>query len=152
MFKRVNPRYLSKVSEKRKKLELIIDLGSTFAWEWALSERFRPGDVVPVSGLYRLTPEESDVGIFQVTFIRGRRFPEYPRCQFVTFELIAPDEAWRHQSGARGDRKKDTAVTTVVQAAIPDPARSGVSDRCSLRFRRHDTRPAGRSRSADSTA
>ena len=59
-----------------------------------LEKLFYPGQTVPVSGVYRVTngpmpgkPPQN------VTFLRTWRFPSYPDCHDVTFELISSDEA-----------------------------------------------------------
>ena len=59
-----------------------------------LGKLFHSGQVVPESGVYQVTngprPGQPPQN---VTFLRTRRFPSYPDCHDVTFELIYSDEA-----------------------------------------------------------
>src|SRR5437762_7308203 len=66
-------------------------------------EEFRAGQLVPESGMYRVThdPEHGETPPV-VTFIRGRRFPTCPHCDRSSFVLVYSDEAyWRNRSGRK---------------------------------------------------
>ena len=62
-----------------------------------MAEQLRPGNIVPESGVYRVTHEPAHIGaLSQVTFIRGRQFPSCPHCPGIGFELLHSDELdWR---------------------------------------------------------
>ena len=58
-----------------------------------MEREFQSGEIVPVSGLYRMKHDPPQAGLRQeITFIRGRRFPAYPNTDRVRFELIYRDE------------------------------------------------------------
>jgi hypothetical protein len=54
-----------------------------------MAQEFKLGQVVPESGIYRIThdPEHADMP-HEVTAIRGRRFPTCRHCKGITFELV----------------------------------------------------------------
>ena len=54
-----------------------------------MAQEYRPGQVVPESGIYRIThdPHHADMP-HEVTVIRGRRFPTCRHCRGITFELV----------------------------------------------------------------
>ena len=53
-----------------------------------MAEEFKPGQIVPESGVYRIThdPAHADMP-HEVTVIKGRRFPTCRHCKEVSFEL-----------------------------------------------------------------
>jgi len=63
-----------------------------------MAQQLRPGEIVPESGVYRVSHEPAHVGaLCQIRFIRGRRFPGCPDCRGVGFELLQSDEVdWGH--------------------------------------------------------
>src|SRR5690349_25092543 len=54
-----------------------------------MAQEYRPGQVVPESGVYRIThdPQHAD-GPHEVTVIKGRRFPTCRHCKGISFELV----------------------------------------------------------------
>ena len=54
-----------------------------------MAQEFRPGQVVPESGIYRLTHDAQHADMpHEVTAIKGRRFPTCRHCKRATFELV----------------------------------------------------------------
>jgi hypothetical protein len=55
----------------------------------AMPQEFRPGQIVPESGVYRIDhdPVQADMP-HEVTVIKGRRFPTCRHCSGITFELV----------------------------------------------------------------
>jgi len=53
-----------------------------------MAQQFKPGQIVPESGIYRIThdPRHADMP-HEVTVIKGRRFPTCAQCTGITFEL-----------------------------------------------------------------
>lgn len=66
-----------------------------------MAQQLRPGESVPESGVYRVSHEPTHFGaLYQLNFIRGRRFPGCPRCRVISFELLKSHEVeWRHRFG-----------------------------------------------------
>ena len=88
-----------------------------------MAQQLRPGESVPESGLYRVSHEPTHVGaLYQLTFIRGRRFPGCPHCQVITFELLKSHEVeWRHRSVRRGrSRGRRRLSNTVVSSTLKE--------------------------------
>jgi YjzC-like protein len=56
--------------------------------EQAMAQQFRPGQIVPESGIYLIThdPQHADMP-HEVTVIKGRRFPTCRHCKGSAFEL-----------------------------------------------------------------
>lgn len=54
-----------------------------------MAEEFKPGQIVPESGVYRIThdPVHTDA-LREVTVIKGRRFLTCRHCKGITFELV----------------------------------------------------------------
>src|SRR5689334_16961428 len=57
-------------------------------WEDRMAQDYKPGEIVPQSGVYRIThdPAHADMP-HEVTVIKGRRFPTCRHCKGVRFEL-----------------------------------------------------------------
>jgi hypothetical protein len=74
-----------------------------------VSQELQAGQIVPESGVYRIThdPMHADPAV-ALTFIRGRRFPTCPHCDKISFTLVYSDEAyWRHRAAQRAkDRQR----------------------------------------------
>ena len=53
-----------------------------------MAQEFHPGQIVPESGIYRIThdPQHADMP-HEVTVIKGRRFPTCRHCKGISFEL-----------------------------------------------------------------
>src|SRR3954452_12221484 len=53
-----------------------------------MAQEFHPGQIVPESGVYRIThdPVHADMP-HEVTVIKGRRFPTCRHCKGISFEL-----------------------------------------------------------------
>lgn len=61
-----------------------------------MAQEYRPGEIVPQSGIYRITHEPAHAEMpHEVTVIKGRRFPTCRHCKGVRFELA---HAPRHVS------------------------------------------------------
>ena len=54
-----------------------------------MAQEFKPGQIVPESGIYRIThdPQHADMP-HEVTVIKGRRFPTCRHCKGISFELV----------------------------------------------------------------
>jgi hypothetical protein len=53
-----------------------------------MAQEFKPGEIVPQSGIYRITHDPSHMEAREVTAIEGRRFPPCRHCKGVRFELV----------------------------------------------------------------
>ena len=54
-----------------------------------MAQEFRPGQIVPESGVYRITHDAHHADMpHEVTVIKGRRFPTCRHCKGITFELV----------------------------------------------------------------
>lgn len=53
-----------------------------------MAEHFKPGQLVPESGIYGIThdPVHADMP-HEVTVIKGRHFPTFRHCKGITFDL-----------------------------------------------------------------
>ena len=71
-----------------------------------MAQRLQAGQLVPESGIYRVTHGSAHVGAQnEITFIRGRRFPTCSICDDMSFELVFSDEAyWLERAAARRAR------------------------------------------------
>ena len=54
-------------------------------------QQFKTGQVVPESGIYRIEhrPPHSKMPE-EITLLRGRWFPDCPKCADITFQLVHP--------------------------------------------------------------
>ena len=54
-----------------------------------MDQEFKPGQIVPESGIYRIThdPQHADMP-HEVTVIKGRHFPTCRHCKGISFELV----------------------------------------------------------------
>ena len=84
-------------------------------WFWGrpMAQEHRSGQIVPESGVYRVTHLSAHAAAqLEVRLIKGRRFPACPYCQEIGFELAHSDEAfWRDRSapGTRYRRHRRSA-------------------------------------------
>ena len=54
-----------------------------------MEQQFRPGQIVPQSGVYRITHDAQHPDMErEVTVIQGRRFPTCRNCKGISFELV----------------------------------------------------------------
>jgi len=54
-----------------------------------MAQEFRAGQIVPESGIYRITHDvQHAADEHEITVIKGRRFPTCRHCQGVSFELM----------------------------------------------------------------
>ena len=54
-----------------------------------MAEEFKPGQIIPASGEYRITHDTAHADApHEVRAIKGRRFPTCRHCKEVTFELV----------------------------------------------------------------
>jgi hypothetical protein len=57
--------------------------------EHLMAEEFKPGQIVPESGIYRMMHDQQHADMpHELTVIKGRRFPTCRHCKGVTFELV----------------------------------------------------------------
>lgn len=49
---------------------------------------YKPGDIVPESGIYRVTHDPRHADPHEVTCIEGRRFPTCKNCDHPRFALV----------------------------------------------------------------
>jgi len=91
-------------------------------WERRMAQEHRSGQIVPESGVYRVTHASAHAGVLlQVRLIKGRRFPACPYCQQISFELAHSDEAfWRDRSapGTRHRRHRRSARSQSSNKAV----------------------------------
>ena len=80
-----------------------------------MAEEFKPGQIVPESGVYRIThdPVHADVP-HEVTVIKGQRFPTCRHCKGITFELVhaakhVSEVSHLHQEASPQDALIETA-------------------------------------------
>src|SRR5438046_4350255 len=87
-------------------------------WERPMAQAHRDGQIVPESGVYRVTHASAHAGAqLEVRLIKGRRFPACPYCQEISFELAHSDEAfWRDRSapGTRYRRHRRICATNYL--------------------------------------
>jgi len=68
-----------------------------------MEREFHSGEIVPVSGIYRMGTYPALVGSMrEITLIRGRRFPASLEGGSVSFELIYRDEVRRKHRSSKG--------------------------------------------------
>ena len=95
-----------------------------------LLQQIQSGQVVPESGIYRVTHTAAHGdGLSTITLIKGRRAPNCPLCGESSFELIYSDRAvWRHRSRRRvrfsrftqhpPNKDQSPSITTHVRSAV----------------------------------
>src|SRR5918912_3668399 len=68
--------------------DLVWSLLDTFHLEDSMAQEYRPGEIVPQSGVYRIAhdPVHADMP-HEVTVIKGRRFPTCRHCKGISFQL-----------------------------------------------------------------
>src|SRR5689334_20692348 len=83
-----------------------------------MHESYYPGDSVTKSGLYRACHDPAHPGVnLEVTFIRGRKFPNCPYCKTVRFELLYADKLSRsHPRTHHGVRKSGSKSSRLIRA------------------------------------
>src|SRR6266576_7342535 len=80
------------------------NVGKRF-WGRPMAQEHCSGQIVPESGVYRVTHLSAHAGAqLEVRLIKGRRFPGCPYCQEVSFELAHSDEAFWRDRSAPGTR------------------------------------------------
>ena len=53
-----------------------------------MAQEYKPGEIVPQSGIYTITHDPAHPGMpHEVTVIKGPRFPTCRHCKGVTFEV-----------------------------------------------------------------
>jgi hypothetical protein len=69
-------------------LHAVSEIVDKFDTEDTVAQEYRPGEIVPQSGIYTIThdPAHADMP-HEVTAIKGRRFPTCRHCKGITFEL-----------------------------------------------------------------
>jgi hypothetical protein len=55
---------------------------------------FRPGDIVPQSGIYRVEHDAHRL-MHECTLLKDARFPRCRKCATVRFELLRPVTSWK---------------------------------------------------------
>ena len=80
-----------------------------------MAEEFKPGQIVPESGVYRIThdPAHADMP-HEVTVIKGRRFPTCRHCKGVSFEVVHAD---RHVSEVPHLHQEASAQDDLIETA-----------------------------------
>jgi hypothetical protein len=53
-----------------------------------MATEYKPGDTVPLSGIYRVTHDRVHVQPHEVTCIEGKKFPPCRDCQHPRFVLV----------------------------------------------------------------
>jgi hypothetical protein len=123
-----DPKWSRPSDQKFATFKLLIRTGVLPRWP-TMAQQLRPGEIVPESGVYRVTHEPAHVGaLCQVTFIRGRRFPSCPHCRGIGFELLQSDEVdWRHRSARRSRRRGTRRISKFVRSATLREGKSPAS-------------------------
>jgi hypothetical protein len=105
------------------------NVGKRF-WGRPMAQEHCSGQIVPESGVYRVTHASAHAGaLLQVRLIKGRRFPACPYCQEISFELAHSDEAfWRDRSapGTRYRRHRRSARSQSRNKAVVARSRAVV--------------------------
>src|SRR5436190_4813514 len=95
-----------------------------------MAQEHRSGQIVPESGVYRVTHASAHAGAqLEVRLIKGRHFPACPCCQEISFELAHSDEAfWRDRSapGTRYRRHRRSARSQSSNKAVTARSRAVV--------------------------
>jgi hypothetical protein len=80
-----------------------------------MTQEFKPGEIVPQSGIYTITHDPAHVDMpHEVTVIKGRRFPTCRHCKGISFELA---HAARHVGEIRLSRRGACAGAIAFPAA-----------------------------------
>ena len=53
-----------------------------------MAQEFVSGDMVPQSGIYRITHDPAHMEVHEVTALKGHRFPHCRHCKHLRFELV----------------------------------------------------------------
>lgn len=53
-----------------------------------MAQEFKSGEIVPQSGIYRITHDPAHTQAHEVTAIKGKRFPTCRHCKGIRFELV----------------------------------------------------------------
>ena len=86
--------------------------------EGPMAKEHRFGQIVPESGVYRVTHLSAHAATqLEVRLIKGRRFPGCPSCQEVSFELAHSDEAFWRDRSAPGTRYRRHRRSTRSQSS-----------------------------------
>jgi hypothetical protein len=69
-------------------MSIVFQSIENFALEAIMAQQYKPGEIVPQSGIYTIThnPAHADMP-HEVTVIKGRRFPTCRHCKGIGFEL-----------------------------------------------------------------
>ena len=93
-----------------------------------MTQAHRSGQIVPESGVYRVTHASAHAGAqLEVRLIKGRHFPACPCCQEISFELAHSDEAfWRDRSapGTRSRRHRRSPLSQSSNKAVVTRSRA----------------------------
>jgi hypothetical protein len=69
-------------------LNSVSQIVDKFATEASHGAGIKPGEIVPQSGIYKITHDSAHADMpHEVTVIKGRRFPTCRHCKGVSFEL-----------------------------------------------------------------
>jgi hypothetical protein len=91
-----------------------------------MAEEFKPGQIVPESGVYRITHDPVHAEIpHEVTVIKGRRFPTCRHCKGVTFELVHAAKHVSEVPHLHQEASPQDALGYGVHSLIPEPLRDG---------------------------
>ena len=52
-----------------------------------MAQEFKSGEIVPQSGIYRITHDPAHMEVHEVTALKGHRFPTSRHCKSLRFEL-----------------------------------------------------------------
>ena len=53
-----------------------------------MAQEFKSGEIVPQSGIYRITHDPAHMPVQEVTALKGHRFPHCNHCKHVRFALL----------------------------------------------------------------
>jgi hypothetical protein len=53
-----------------------------------MAQEFVSGDIVPQSGIYRISHDPAHMPVKEVTALKGTRFPNCNHCKHMRFELV----------------------------------------------------------------
>jgi hypothetical protein len=91
MFRRNNPLPAWRDRQRNRNAEWlnsVWQLVDSLYRRTAMAQEYRPGEIVPQSGIYTIThdPAHADMP-HEVTVIKGRRFPTCRHCKGISFQL-----------------------------------------------------------------